>query len=254
MRKISGLLLITIILFLIFFWQINNNPAIIIGNLNSKGGIREGDLKYRINLLGLIPIGEATFSLERLGEYNGLKVYHLHANTNSLNYYAKLFKGYASIDSYVDIRDSNPVFFKQEIEAPGNENPYKEVFYEQKKGIMSMDGVKRQILPNTQDPLSAIFNIRRMDFDKIKDFEMNLNTNQKNYILEAKTEQKELSISGKKYEIVSAKVEIRRRDKNPYHKSNITIVLLKTKRGNTPVLIKVFASGFLIYAKLVEIK
>lgn len=253
MRRILGIFLIIVILFLIFFWQVNNNPAIIIANLNNKGGIREGDLKYRINLLGLIPIGEATFNLEKLEEYNGLKVYHLHANTNSLDYYATLFKGYASVDSYVDTRDSNPVLFKQRIEAPGNENPYKEVFYEQKKGIMSVDGVKRQIFPNTQDPLSAMFNLKHMDFDKVDNFEININTNQKNYILEGTANHKELRINNKIYKIVLAEAEIRRRDKNPYHKSHVSMTLLRGE-NNLPVLIKVFASGILINAKLAEIK
>lgn len=44
---------------------------------------------------------------------------------------------------------------------------------------MAIAGVKRQMLPNTQGPLSVISNIRRIDFDKDKELEMNININQK---------------------------------------------------------------------------
>lgn len=253
MKKILFMSLI-IVLLCILVSVYNNNPRVIIARLTKDSSAALGQLKYRVYLFGVLPVGEAFLNAEQLEEYAGQKVYHLSATAQALKIFSKIFSGYAVLDSYIDTQEFNPIVFKQKIVIVDKSKIQREVFYDQKNSVMSILGIRRQILPNTQDPLSAIFNIRRMDFDKIKDFEMNLNTNQKNYILEAKTEQKELSISGKRYEIVSAKVEIRRRDKNPYHKSNITIVLLKTKRGNTPVLIKVFASGFLIYAKLVEIR
>jgi hypothetical protein len=84
---------------------------------------------------------------------------------------------------------------------------------------------------------------------------MNINTNQKNYILEGSAREEGLTLQGKSYNLVYAKSQIRRREKNnPYHRSRINIVLLKSDSENIPILIKVFASGFPITARLVEIK
>jgi hypothetical protein len=92
-----------------------------------------------------------------------------------------------------------------------------------------------------------------MDFDKVKEFEISLNTNQKNYVLKGAAQPQEICIDNKKYKIFILKSDIRRRDKNPYHQTKLTMTLCKEKE-NIPILIKVFASGALINARLVEIK
>lgn len=252
MKKIL-LIFFIIILFMVFFAWNNTHPGVIISRLIKKGDIRTGELRYKVYLLGILPIGEAIFGVENIGEYKGLNVYHLNATGKTLRLYSKIFKGYAIFDSYVDTKNLNPILFKQRIEAPGNENPYKEVIYDQKNGTVTIEGVMRQIFPNTQDPLSAIFNLKHMDFNNVKEIQMNINTNQKNYVLDATVGPKDILIGKKIYRIAFLKAEIRRRDKNPYHKSSITMVLLREKE-NIPILIKVFASGFLINAKLVDIK
>ena len=116
---------------------------------------------------------------------------------------------------------------------------------------MSIGGTERSIMADTQDPLSAMLRIKEIDFQKQPEFEININTNQKNYLLRGRAIPKELIIDGKKYKLFFLNAEIKRRDKNPYHKTNISIVMLKEKE-NIPILIKVFASGILINAKLVD--
>jgi len=81
---------------------------------------------------------------------------------------------------------------------------------------------------------------------------MNINTNQKNYILKGRATPKEMLIKGKAYKTVILEASISRRDKNPYHKSSIKMVLLRGKE-NTPILIKVFASGVFLSAGLTEV-
>lgn len=251
MRKFLFFLFV-LILFLGLVARNNSNPGIIISGLAKKGSVASGDLKYRIDLFGVIPLGEATLFYERPAEYNGLKVYHLSAAASPLKFYAKLFKGYAVLDSYVDTQSRSPVLFRQKLEGPGKENPYKEVFYDQKNNTMSLAGVQRDILPDTQDPLSAVFNLRHMNFGDTGKIEVNINTNQKNYILAGTVRQKDLSLGKKIYKIALLKAQIKRRDKDSYHKSKVSMVLLEEKE-NIPILIKVFASGILINAKLVDI-
>ena len=251
--KKTLLIFLVIILFLVFIWQNNNNPKIIISRLVKKGAIGSGDLKYKVNLLGIIPSGDAVFTAEKTEDYKGTEVYHLNASVRPLKLYSGLFNGYAIVDSYVDARSLNPLLFKQKVKSPGKEKPEKEIFYDQVKGVMTLDGVQRQILPDTQDPLSAIFNLRHMDLSKIKDIEMNINTNQKNYILSGTVKERAITIKKQLHKIAVIEAVIRRRDKDPYHKSNVTIVLLEGKE-NIPVLIKVFASGALISARLEDIQ
>lgn len=252
MKKVL-LVIFILILLSIFIVRRSNDPKIIISRLSDKSGILSGELRYRIYLLGILPVGEAILKPAKIEDYKGQQVYHLTAVAESLRLFSRFFSGYAILDSYIDKQQLNPILFRQKLTVSGKKDIEKEVFYDQKNGVMSIAGVRRQILPNTQDPLSLILNIKRMDFDKARDFEMNINTNQKNYILEAKTEQRDLSINKKIYKIVLAGAEIRRRDKNPYHKSSIAMVLLRGKE-NIPVLIKVFASGVLINARLIEIR
>lgn len=252
MKKLL-IFLILVVLFLVYVVWNNTNPKLIISRLVKGGDLETGALRYRIYLLGVIPAGEVVFGIEKLERYKGQQVYHLTASGQSLSIFSKFFNSYAVLDSYIDTQKFNPVVFKQILVVKGQKSIEKEVIYDQKQGIMSISGLQRNISPNTQDPLSAIFNIRRMDFDKTKEFEVNINTNQKNYILKGTAYPKDISINNKIFKTVILGAQISRRDKNPYHKSMITMVLLKEKM-NIPILIKVFASGFLINAKLIDIK
>ncbi|MCX5703091.1 MAG: DUF3108 domain-containing protein [Candidatus Omnitrophica bacterium] len=253
MKKIWFLFIIGI-LCCVFVSYGNNNPKVIISNLAKRGGdINTGELKYKIYLLGILPIGEAVFGVEKAEEYRGRKVYHLHATAQTSRIFSRIFSGSAVLDSYIDREHFNPVTFRQRLIVSGKNDIDKEITYDQESGVMSLGGVRRQILIDTQDPLSAIFNLRRMNLDKIKAFVMNINSNQKNYILEGKSSWQDIVIGKVTYKIILAKADIRRRDKNPYHKSNITMILVRQKE-NIPVLIKVFASGVLINAKLIDIK
>jgi len=82
-----------------------------------------------------------------------------------------------------------------------------------------------------------------MDFQKIDSFEMNINTNQKNYLLTAKVK--------KEGDFIILKAEIKRRGSSPYHKTQLKMVLLKG-RENIPLLMNVFASGVFINMRLSE--
>jgi hypothetical protein len=253
MKKLLFIILI-IILFIGFVSYQNFNYKAVISDLVEKDDLHGGELKYNAYLLSVIPVAEASIGIEKEEEYKGRKVYHLTATVKNMDYLSKAFNGYAILDSYMDLEQMNVVAFKQKIVVTGKQDMYREATYDQEKGIMNIGGVQRQIFPNTQDQLSLVANIRRMDLDKTKDIEFAVNTNQKNYIFKGTVEPKDIMIKGKSYRVYLVRSTIRRKDKNPYHKSNIDIVLLKNGNDNTPVLIKVFAGGFLISAKLVEIK
>lgn len=252
MKKIL-FIFFAIVLFLLSVSWYNGNPKVIISRLIKDGPIRDGRLVYRVYFLKVFPIGEAIFDVAKAEEYNGQKVYHLSASAENLKIFSKFVRAYATLDSYIDAQQLNPILFKQRLVVRGRKDVYKEVFYDQVKGIMVIGKERRQILPNTQDPLSAIFNLRRIDFEKADNLEVSINTNQKNYILKGAAKTSAVSIRKENYRIALLKASISRHDKNPYHKSHIATVLLK-EGGNIPISINVFASGILIDARLIEIR
>ncbi len=252
MKKV-WIALLAILLFCLFLNWYNSDPKIIISHLQPKIDAARGELRYRFYLFSVLPLGEAVLSPAMPEDFKGQAMYHLEATARPLKIYSKFFNGYAIFDSYVDVKTLSPVLFKQKLISPGKEEANKEVTYDQKQGIMYLKGVMRQILPNTQDPISLILNLRRMDFNQVESIDMNINTNQKNYMFRGFVHAKEIFIKDKGYKIAYLKAEVRRRDKNPYHKSDVQIVLL-TGKENIPILIRVFASGILINAKLVDIR
>ena len=240
-------------LLLFFVYRDNNNPKSVILDWNKTKKMEAGQLRYVVNFLGIIPVGEAVVSNNGLTDYKGVRVYHLSAYTQNLKIYHGLRKVSAALDSYIDAQDFNSLFFSQRLSVSGRPDAYKEISYDQKAGVIEVAGLKRQMPYGTQDPLSVIFNLRRMDFSKNKNFQISINTNQKNYVLEGSVRDMVLSIHGKDYPITMLEGKIHRRDKNnPYHQSKVTMYLLKQDGENIPVLIKVFASGILINAKLTD--
>lgn len=252
MKKILFVFLILILFVFVFYWY-NNNPKIIISSLAKNNKIHSGELRYLINFLGFIPAGEANLAVPKREKYKGADVYHLTAETANLKIYHWIRRVSAAADSYVDIRTLNPALFAMKFSISGKEDTRKEVIYDQKNNIMSIANIERQILPNTQDPLSMILNLEKIDFELVKEIEMNINTNQKNYILKGKVRGEDLTIHNKKYRIFILEANISRREKNPYHKTSLRVVFLKDKE-NIPILMKVFASGVLVSAKLTDIK
>lgn len=253
--KKAFLVLVICILTAVFVLNRNSDPALVISQLSKKGPIKTGELKYKIYLFGIMPVGEASFKEVEIIDYQGKKVYHLAAEAHSLKFFEKLISGLAVLDSYVDPGQSSPLFFKQRIAISGRPEIISEIAYDPKGGIMTIGGVRRQILPDTQDPLSLMFNLRKANLEIRQKLEFNINTNQKNYIFEASSQPKDLIVNKQDYKCAFLKANIKRRDKdNPYHQSNVDIVMLKADSENIPVLIKVFASGFLINIRLVEVK
>lgn len=251
MKKIIIISIFVLVAFLVLWGWYNNDPKNILSDLLKHGGLRQGELVYRISLFGFIPVGEAVFKEAKEEKLDGRRVYHLSASAKSLKIVSPFLSGTVNLDSYIDRESLNPLVFKQEIFVKGKNDLVREASYDQAQGIMTLSGIRRQILPNTQDHLSAIFNLRRSDFDKINNYDISINTNQKNYSLKGKAQGGQIVLKGKTYKTVLLEASISRRDKNPYHKSTMSMLLLKDE-GNLPIMIKVFASGAVINVKLIE--
>ncbi|MBN1912822.1 MAG: DUF3108 domain-containing protein [Candidatus Omnitrophica bacterium] len=252
MRR-SFILLVVVGLFITGLFYRTNDVRSIIEKIDKAGPGLKGELVYRVNFLGFIPVGEAVFEPEESTDYRGVKALRLKAKAKTLDFFSRLFNSYVEAESYVDARSLNPLLFRQKLVINGKSREEKEVSYDQDSGVMTMDGVRRQILADTQDPLSAIFNMRKMDFKEKKDFSLYINTNQKNYILKGMVYPYYVSASKRGREVFLLKTQISRIDKNPYHKSRISMIIIGENK-NIPLLMKVFASGALVHARLIKIR
>lgn len=221
--------------------------------LSQKKDLADKILVYRVYLLGVLPAAEAKFYPPKQEMLNSKMVLHLRAEAAPLKFFSRFFKGSVLLDSYIDPATGNPVLFKQSAVLPGKEDQLKEVLYDQALHIATLSGERRTIMPDTQDPISLIYNIRHFDQSRLKDIKMYLNTKHKNYLFSGSSVPKKITVSGREYDLILLKATVKRSDKNPYHQTSLDITLLKNEE-NIPVLIKIFASGFLIKARLSEIR
>lgn len=246
MKKLYIILLLLLCAVLVYGIRQNSLKEII-----SKADFSapSGKLYYRIYLFGFLPVGNAVLEDNGISVWNKKKVYHLSAKAQAAGIISKLYPFTASIDSYLD-ENFLPVFFKQSLKTK-DKDIVKEIRFYQDKNIMEILGVTRVILAQTYEPLSAIMRLRRMDFDKESNFDLNINTNQKDYALKgtARTQGVRLGKGVIKAYVLDGRIF--RRDKNHYHQTNFTAVLSGAK-FNTPVLMKFFSSGILVTITLVN--
>ncbi len=256
-KKLIGavfILFVTAIIVLLIVDTIQINPKSITTRLIKSGNLKANELNLSLKYMKLIPLGTA--SLKNLGieKYKGKDVYHLMAEANTLSFLSGIFKAKAKVDSFVDVKHMHSLVFLQHLEVSNKEDEDKEIIYDQNKNIMYFEGKQRVIFAHTQDPLSAIFYIQRENFTLGQNIKLYVNTNQKNYVLDATViKRKEYLIDGKKAVIWLVKASIRRHDKSPRHSSELRIWFLEEK-DNIPILIKVMTNVGFITAYLADLK
>ena len=228
-----------------------SNPKTIIDKIGiARLDTYSKQLVYKVYFLGIFPLGKAVIEDNGWARLEGEDLYLLSAQANAGGLISRLYPFSASLESYLEARTFLPVIFRQKLRTKDKEIA-KEARYDQANNIMEIAGQKRNILPETRDPLSALYKLRRMDLDKTANFDLNINTNQKNYAFTGSIVSDNIQTKNGRANIYRLKGRIFRRDKNPYHQSQVEFVLLGNQH-KTPLFIKVFASGALITARLIE--
>ncbi|TAN62704.1 DUF3108 domain-containing protein [bacterium] len=230
-----------------------NDPAAILSKLKSfDQEVKNKQFSYRIYLLGIFPVGRAVLTDEGQVGFRGLNLYHLSAKADSVGIVSKIYPFSANMDSYLEPKSLFPLIFLQAIKTNDKEI-VKEVTYDQSNHIMQIKEERRSIMPETREPLSALLKLRGLDLDKTTAFDLNINTNQKNYAFSGVVKKGMAKLGEKNIELYRLSAKIFRRDKNPYHQSKVDFIFLNDEQ-KTPIFIKVFASGGLITARLVGVK
>jgi hypothetical protein len=257
-KTLFFIVIILILVFVLFILiQLNKNaPQSIIKNLDLKNRLTiEGKIMgFKANYLGFFGMGEAELRNKGDDSYQGKQIYHLEAKANVSKLLSIFFNAQARVDSYIDKNKLHSLRFSQTLILPEKPRDEKEILYDQDNNIMELRGIKRQILPHTQDPLSAMFYIQHQNFELGKEFDININTNQNNYRLSAKVIKKEeYVIEDKNIGIWVVSGEVRRRDKSPRHSLAITLWLLNNP-SKTIILVKVITNIGPITLRLISIE
>ncbi|MCG8431984.1 MAG: DUF3108 domain-containing protein [Candidatus Omnitrophica bacterium] len=254
MKRFLVLILLVAIIASVINYRRNTDVRRAVSRFSSRELESADALRYRLYVFGILGVGEAVFYRAEKKEFRGGPVYHLRAVAQSAPELEWFYVASMAIDSFVDTASGTPLVYREKLRVKGKIEDEKEVVYDQANHTMTIGEETRQILPDTHDPLSAIFSLRKMDIPaEPQEIELSINTNQKNYVLQGTVTARDELINRKARPVTLVKASIRRRDKNPYHKSRIQMVLTGG-RENIPVLIKVFAGGFFVSARLIEVQ
>ena len=240
-RMVKKIFLIILVFFLIMTGKelLENNPERIKKQVLLKE-ISPAQTQLKIKYLGFLPMGTARIIERGIVDYEGKKVVHLEAKTKISKWLRLFFDARAGADSYIDPVALHSLRFNYYLEVPEKPREEKSIIYDQDKHIMEIDGERRLILPDTQDPLSCIYYLQQQVLGVGKTFDLNLNTNQKNYQLLA-------VVKEKKDGFWRIEAKVGRRDGSLRRRMNIMFYLLDDER-KTPLLIKVSGNFGVIVA------
>jgi hypothetical protein len=260
LKKIVVLFVCVVLLFFLsvfFFESLGNNAGKIAGDLgldNASMGQTFNRKVFKINLFGGLPVGRAVMTNHGLSVFKDKEAYLCSGQAQTSGLAALFFNGKAEVSSYIDKDTLLPLLFKESLSRPDSPVQQKEIVYDHNNLIMETNGTKRQILPGTLDPFSVMFYLSRQSFEPGREFDLNINTNQKNYRFFLKVlKREERIVNGRKIGIWIVKGDIKRRDKSPRHTTNLTLWLLDNGE-KTPLFFKVVASGLPVTARLIEAK
>jgi hypothetical protein len=254
--KPFALILGILCLILLIFAQLAKNTAgFALSQLSRKDILISGpkSLSYELYLFDLFLAGNAIIENKGTLKYNNLDAVVLTAKGSSCGLFARFYRSEANFSSYVDKGKLHSLRFVREIRAPNKPVENKEIVYDQSVGIMYIDGVSRKIPVDTQDPFSLLYYLENQNFSINKEFDANINTNQKNYCFKARVIGRDVFVLGnKRIGVWVLKGSIKRRDKTLRHSSAVKAWILDGP-SKIPILIKVYTAYGIFTIKLVDV-
>lgn len=147
---------------------------------------------YTLRYMGL-PAGKAIVRAEEIKNYNNHLVYSLSGRVRTSEFISLFFEAEGILTSYMDKDRLYSLRFTEESQASGHRKNQKVVTFDQENLFLEVEGEKIKILPNTQDPLSAFYLLRLLDYEKIKDgYKINIKTRKRDRTLFVKFEGREI--------------------------------------------------------------
>lgn len=220
MKKISKIIFFVFVGLTIFLivWESYNNKieTIIKKTVISQRRLKiledRFSLNYQINYLNVFPIGKVFYRSIGLSQYNYRSTYQLEMTAEDTFPFSWVKPAKAKMVSYLDTSKMLPIYFLIETYMDNKIKEENKIIYNQEEGYMISEGRRYVIFPFTYEPLSLIFYLMRIKFDKNKKEDLNLNSNQTNYSVKVEViNKKEYRIAGETYKIWEATLLLRRR-------------------------------------------
>ncbi len=149
-------------------------------------------IAYTLRYMGL-PAGKAITRVQEITEFNNREVYVLTGRVRTSDFISLFFEAEGRVCSYIDSKRFHSLYFHGESQASGHRKNEKTLIFNQQDLFLQIDGGEKvRILPDTQDPLSAFYFLRLLDYDKIKEgYEINIKSRKRDRTLVVKTQGKE---------------------------------------------------------------
>lgn len=257
MRKLLKILLYIFIVIIIFSiisfskeWM-SQTPQNIIKSLSKKDISEMEKLTYRLNLIGMIPLGEAIVQDRGLINFKGEDLRYFHGMAKARGFFSILgLKAECELQSYVEPANFNVRLFREKTELSFKEPEIKEIVYDQDAHVMDGPEGRYAILPDTKDLLSLCFYFKDQRFELDNTFKIYLNTNQKNYALDIKVlDKKSIDVNGEDFTVWVLDCLLERHDRSgSEHGANFKIWVLEDY-DNIPIKFEIdtFYSFFAAY-------
>lgn len=162
-----------------------NLPAVI----SARHELRVGEkLTYEIRWMG-VPVGIACFNVKEISPIDGRDCYHVVVTVRSNVFLSKIYRVDDEFHTYIDKENLHTLRFIKR-QAEGRYRSHELVDYDQKlhkavyKSLLNNSTKEFSIAENSQDDLSAIYCFRMQDAEFGKPISMNVNADEKNWILE----------------------------------------------------------------------
>ncbi|MCK5534715.1 DUF3108 domain-containing protein [bacterium] len=140
---------------------------------------------------GAITAGYSTLEVREILEINGRKVYHIVAKTRSTSFFDKIYKVRDTVETFVDVESICSWRFRKELNE-GKYHSLKETIYDQKNHLAITNGNVVKVVPFVQDVLSALYYLRTHDIEVGEKYDIDVNTDKKNWALRVKVSKEEI--------------------------------------------------------------
>lgn len=177
-------------------------------------------LKYKVKYFGLIPFGKALLNTDED------RAELMFLPSKPVWWVSKL-KAKFSMQ-----KNKYLTTYMEDIENQIGSPDHKTLVYDHKNNILEytrgeFKGLRKKIPQEVLDPFSFLSNLRKMSFEKGKEYQFLLNTNQSNYVLKCFVEKEEVIQSKKTWKIHST---LQREDKL-HKKPKLTMDFWMTKEA-----------------------
>lgn len=140
---------------------------------------------------GIITAGYATLEVRKISKINGRKVYHIVSCARSARFFDNFYKVRDKTESFVDVESICTWRFIKELNE-GKYHTKKETIYDQRNHTATIKGKTNKIPPFVQDILSALYYLRTQNIKLGEDYDIDVNTDGKNWSLEVKASKAEI--------------------------------------------------------------